>query len=92
VILAIVLGQTSEDAFGAVGVLTAEAVEFVLASRVLVTKTIVLASLVDVHSLVQAHDARHLVLKLVALVHSDVALVAEVGAIILTVLRCLVAA
>ena len=72
--------------------MAAEAVEFVLASRVLVTEAIVLASLVHVDSFVQAHDACHLVLELVALVYSDVTLVAEVGAVILTVLRCLVAA
>jgi hypothetical protein len=90
-ILAIVLSQACEDTLGAVGILAAEAIELILASRVLVTEAIVLASLVDVDPFVQAHDASHLVLKLVTFVDSDVALVAEVGTIVLTVLSGLIA-
>lgn len=92
VVLSVVFGEAREDALGTVGVLATEAVELILAGWVLVAEAIVFTSLVHVHALVEAHDARNLVLELVALVHGDVALVAKVGAVVFAVLGCLVAA
>ena len=91
-VFAIVLCQTSQNALRAVSILTAEAVELILSSRVLVAEPVVLAALVNVYTFVEAHDPSDLVFELVALMDCDVAFITEVGTVVLAVLSRLVSA
>lgn len=87
-----VLSKPGQDALRAIGVLAAETVKLVLSSRVVLALPVVLPSLVHIDTLVQGHDLGQMVLLLVALVHSDVALVAEVSVVVLAIFSSLTSA
>jgi hypothetical protein len=92
VIAAILLSESRQDALGAIGVLTAVAVELILPGWMLVAETIVFTSKVHIHSLVGGHYLGQVIFKLMVLMGVDVTLVTEVGIVVFTELSGLATA